>query len=141
MENLEQKDIEDESTAERSNFDSTIDSFEIQEGLTQVIFRFDDVRKTVYKAKNIMVIIRSDDTVIFQAHVKSRRKKTIRDHVKIKIEGFDSSGVRIFRWRPGILGISCGQDGIKQYSKRISGAYNNSQRIYRKFSSHRYLSC
>lgn len=95
------------------------------------IFRFGVIEGKSFKAENVLVVIKSNDEVIFQSNIKSKNKQTRgdRNHLRAKVEGFDRDGLRLFEWKTGTLGIYCRQDEIRQHSGSFPNTYKNIQQI------------
>ena len=105
-------------------------------------FRFEDTADGVYETYDTMVVVKSNDEVIFQSGIKSH-KQTRGDynHLRVKVEGFDSSGLRLFEWKTGTVGIYCSQDEIRQHKKSFPGTYSDIHTVGVTFLAIRYRGC
>ena len=110
--------------------------------LPSKLYRFEDVDARAYKAKDIMLVIRSSDDIIFQADIKSKNRQTRRSHVMLKVELFDRIGLRILEWNPsGNIGVSCRQDDIRQFNGNFAEIFRNTSLPEIEFSRHSHVGC
>ena len=114
-----------------------------EELISRWTFKYENVDANSYLATKTMVVIKSTDEVIFQSNVKSKNKHTrgSANHLRVKVEGFDSSGLRIFEFNTGTVGIYCGQDEIRQHKKTFSGSFKNVYTVAVTFLACRYRGC
>ncbi|WP_274476591.1 hypothetical protein [Mangrovimonas aestuarii] len=125
---------------------STVDKLDLiedEELISRWTFRFDDIEANSYKTSNAMVVVKSNDEVTFQSNVKSKHKQTRGDHnhLRVKVEGFDTSGLRLFEWTTGTVGIHCNQDEIRQYKKSCPGSFQDIYSVSITFLAIRYRGC
>lgn len=109
--------------------------------ITSRVFRYSDVNSTAYSATNIICAVRSNDEVIIQAHIRSRGKHTRRNHVRVRLQGFDADEILLIDWTTGNMGVSCGQNEVVQYKKVQHGVYASLVMPRLSFSSYTYAGC
>jgi hypothetical protein len=105
-------------------------------------FRFEDTADSVYETYDTMVVVKSNDEVIFQSGIKSHKQtRGDSNHLRVKVQGFDSSGLRLFEWTTGTVGIYCRQKEIRQHKKNYPGAYSDIHTVSVTFLAIRYRGC
>ena len=112
------------------------------ENLNYRVWQWDDLDDVTYKSRNTMVVIFEDGTITFQSRIISNGVTTrFGDPMKLNLQLFNPTGLRILNWDAGVLGISCGQNNIKQFTTSLPQAYTHTSRIIIDFSRHGYRSC